>query len=240
MKKLLLTIFVLAAIVALTVVPASALTMSQPFELDKSGETWYQFVDNTTKKTTYFKFEYDGDRIEEGTQVILWGFDKEAGPMDEELIAGIGSDSGKPLFDQLNKVFLFSILPPGASELKTSVKVYIQNDGINKMFYVDTAGATQSEIDDIHFYDFTKAAKFSDVKLTTPDGEEASFSMMAANYETNYLFLSPNNPVPPQEKSGSMFLSEPVWIVIIVALMAICFAGGTAFGIKKNKAPKAE
>ncbi len=239
MKKLLLTIFAFATILALTIIPASAATISQPITLDESGETWYQFVDNATNKTTYFKFEYDGAKIEEGTQVLIWGFDKDAGSADEQLIAGIGSDSGKPLFEQLNKVFILGFLPPSASEFDIPVKVYVQNDNVNKLFYLDAASAAEAE-GEVHFYDFTNESKESDIKLTAPDGNEYSFSTMTTNYETNYLFLSPNKPSPPQEKSGSMFLSEPVWIVIIVALMAICFAGGTAFGVKKNKTTKAE
>lgn len=237
MKKFIVMIFALATILALTVIPASAFSMEKPFELDKSGETWFKLENKETNTTTYFKFEYDGDKIEEGTQVILWNYDKAASAIDKEIIEGIGSDSEKELFEQLNKVTLISFLPPTSSNFDVPVKIYVQNDGVNKLFYVDTSSASQSEIDDINFHNFTYPAKENDVKLTAPDGNEYSFSMMETNFETNYLFFSPNNPVPPHETNGagSTFMNSSAWFIISIAELVAVVALSVVLVTKSKK-----
>ena len=108
------------------------------------------------------------------------------------------------------------------------------------MFYVDTSSASQSEIDDINYKNFTYPAKENDVKLTAPDGNEYSFSMMQTNFDTNYLFFSPNNPVPPHETNGgaivgSTFMNSPVWFIISIAELVAVVALSVVLVTKSKK-----
>ncbi len=232
MKKFIVMIFALATILALTVIPASALSWVEA-DLDKSGETWIQ-VEESTGDTVYVKFEYDGELIEEGTKVAIVAFNR-GSPLDAGAINNI--EPGKHYFEELNKVYVIGFYAPYSEEFTVPVNIYIQNDGANKLFYGDTVKYSESKDEDANIFDYIcDCGENTDITLTTPDDEEASFSMMTTNCESYYMFFSPNAPVPTKQNgSGSIFLNSPAWFIISIAELVAVVALSVVLVTKSKK-----
>lgn len=207
MKKTLLTILAIATILAITIIPASASSTASKTD----DGNWELFVVTDPANTTdsIDVEDEDGTPIFSVTRFLSGD---EYGMVDfySEELEGY----------ELNSLYLIMF---GKFENNGEVTLYVENDKGLTPYLVDYDDEDNYLL--VPEYESVQRDGHTFVKLTVAPDDFALFFGQEVAVESQ-----PNSFV------GSVFASEPVWGVILVALMLGCFAGGTAFGKKKNSA----
>lgn len=242
MKKIIATIFALATILALTIIPASA-TYSQynvPLNPDSNGRMWVDVTNSSGNHILYVMIEMDPSDIPEGAE-----FDVTYTDRSNNFISGPVLDSlGEMLGLYINDSVQFEVTDSSNKTLIKDATFYVEAADRKNAYAINTVAFTQMPDEERQASTYADVTtKISTVKLKGPDKKDRQYYKVSQDNACFTVISSPDNvefPVSPGNTNfsgtefnnnnakgayggaivGSTFMNLPVW-----------FAASTVFAL---------
>ena len=209
MKKIIATIFALATILALTIIPASA-TYSQynvPLNPDSNGRMWVDVTNSSGNHILYVMIEMDPSDIPEGAE-----FDVTYTDRSNNFISGPVLDSlGEMLGLYINDSIQFEVTDSSNKTLIKDATFYVEAADRKNAYAINTVAFTQMPDEERQASTYADVTtKISTVKLKGPDKKDRQYYKVSQDNACFTVISSPDNvefPVSP----GNTNFSEPVF-----------------------------
>ena len=242
MKKIIATIFALATILALTIIPASATYDQYNVPMDPSGKKWVDITNSSGKHLLYVYVEMNASDVPEGALL-----DATLSNRDGDFVTGPVLDAlGESLGLYINDNVQFQVMDSSRKTLLKDATFYVEVTNKNYFSYaVNTVALAQkikAEGQMFSYADVTTRIQ-DKVKLKSPDGKTREYYKVSQDNAFFTVLSSPDRVDFPVSAAATMVVENEsnnglLKTIIIIESAAILGLASALIAVSKKKKNK--